>query len=262
MISTVLDENGAWSWDLRLASFFWFIIFLLIRVTIGKSKKVDWYSLIHAIISGFGGLICCYLSFHMGEQLTGTTEPMGSILCGGPITSLHRVLPTASLGYAVFDLMDGIKLGADFLSHGSVMLAFSLYMCITNKNEYFAPMLIMEVSTIPLGLIRAEFLSPTWLWIVMLSFSVSFFVVRIVLGPYYWYLNVLAQYQDNYTIRDCNPPGFPIVVFITGMFFNILNSYWFYKIVRKILRKLKGEEGKLEKNDLNESGTEDNKKKD
>jgi len=250
---SILDENGGWEWDIRLFSLGWFLFFALIRITVGKKKGVDWYSLIHAVISGVGGTTCAYLSFHMGEQLTGFPEPMGSIQCGGPLTSLHRVLPTASLGYSVFDLIDGLTLGADFLSHGSVMLAWSLYMCETQKNEFFSPMLIMEMSTIFLALVRAEFLGPTLSWINMVLFAFSFFLFRIVLGPYYWFLNVKAQYEDGYADRPCSPPYFPVVVFVTGMFFNILNAYWFYKILRKMQRKLGGKEGQFEKNDLNET---------
>jgi len=66
-------------------------------------------------------------------------------LCGGPLTSLHRILPTAALGYSIFDLIDGFTLGSDFLLHGLVMFAFALYMCETDKNEVFAVMLTLEV---------------------------------------------------------------------------------------------------------------------
>ena len=76
-------------------------------------------------------------------------EPLGTVLCGGPLTSLHRVLPTAALGYSIFDLIDGITLGPSFLAHGMVMVAFALYMCESDKNEIFAVMLTLEVRKAP-----------------------------------------------------------------------------------------------------------------
>ena len=66
-------------------------------------------------------------------------------MCGGALTSLHRVLPTAALGYSIHDLIDGISLGADFLSHGVVLFFFALYMCENEKNEILAIMLALEV---------------------------------------------------------------------------------------------------------------------
>ena len=68
-------------------------------------------------------------------------------MCHGPLTSLHRVLPTAAVGYSVFDLLDGIRLGsADFAAHGAVMFVFSAYIMEVDKNEILAVMLTLEVS--------------------------------------------------------------------------------------------------------------------
>lgn len=72
-------------------------------------------------------------------------EPLAMVMCGGALTSFHRVLPTATLGYAVIDLLDGMKLGLDFLSHGLVLLGFALYMCENEKNEILSTMLALEV---------------------------------------------------------------------------------------------------------------------
>ena len=68
----ILDENGAWDWNLRLLSLAWFLVFAAIRLLLGKTGGIDWYALIHALITGIGGIICAYLSFAMAEQLTGT----------------------------------------------------------------------------------------------------------------------------------------------------------------------------------------------
>ena len=68
------------------------------------------------------------------------------VTCGGALTSFHRVLPTVTLGYAVIDLLDGLKLGLDFLTHGLILLLFALYMCENEKNEILSTMLALEVS--------------------------------------------------------------------------------------------------------------------
>ena len=57
------------------------------------------------------------------------------------------MLPTAAVGYSVFDLLDGIRLGsADFAAHGAVMFAFSTYIMESDKNQVLAVMLTLEVS--------------------------------------------------------------------------------------------------------------------
>ena len=98
------------------------------------------------------------------------TEPLGTVLCHGALTSLHRVLPTASVGYSVFDLVDGLSLGPAFMAHGLVMFMFSTYVMEVNKNEVLAVMLALEVrpcvseirrhgsKSLPLGLTHISFL--------------------------------------------------------------------------------------------------------
>ena len=67
-------------------------------------------------------------------------------MCGGALTSFHRVLPTVTLGYAINEFMDGLTLGIDFMTHASVLLTFALYMCENEKNEILSTMLALEVS--------------------------------------------------------------------------------------------------------------------
>ena len=81
----------------------------------------------------------------------------------------------------------------------------------------------------------------------MLSYYlvVSFFLVRIVFGPYAIYQHSYLLYTVGRTSEEskaCLPTGFDHVIFIVGMFFNVLNAFWFYKILRKLQRKLNGTE--------------------
>jgi hypothetical protein len=51
-------------------------------------------------------------------------EPFASLQkCLGPLTSLHRIIPAITQGYAVCDIVNGIHLlskglGPEFLAHG------------------------------------------------------------------------------------------------------------------------------------------------
>ncbi|CAB9526790.1 expressed unknown protein [Seminavis robusta] len=248
----VLDEQGAWEWSLRWHSFYWFLVFAVIRLVMRKRGGVDWYALTHGAVTGIGGLACAYLSFVSAESLTGTPEPLGSVLCHGPLTSLHRILPTASVGYSVFDLIDGIHMGPAFIAHGCAMFLFSFYIVEVNMPQVLAVMLALEFSTIFLNFVRCEFFTPAMAMANMLLFVVAFFAVRIVYGPYAIYQHSYYLYTAGRTneASACLPTGFDHVIFITGMFFNVLNAFWFYKILKKLQRKLNGTEGIKASNEL------------
>jgi TLC domain len=86
----------------------------------------------------------------------------------------------------------------------------------------------------------------------MLVFVVTFFLARLVYGPYAIYRHAYYLYTVGRTAEEskvCLPRGFDHVITIVGMFFNILNAYWFYKILRKLQRKLKGTEGVKDSNE-------------
>ena len=60
--------------------------------------------------------------------------------------------------------------------------------------------------------------------------------------------------EQEKTADYCLPSYFSKVVLLFGPFFHLLNAFWFYKIVRKVVRKMSGREKLMEKNDLTESG--------
>ena len=69
---SVLDSLGAWEWNLRFFSIAWFLFFAAIRLIFGKKLGVEWYAVIHALITGVGGVVCAYLYHVMAEKLIGT----------------------------------------------------------------------------------------------------------------------------------------------------------------------------------------------
>lgn len=111
-----MDDFGAATWNLRYVAVVTAIILGLIRKTMYKYRGVDWYSFVHAIASGWGSLMAVYISIAAAETLMGSTEPLRSVLCQGPLTSLHRILPAITMGYALFDVVDGFTTGLDFVS--------------------------------------------------------------------------------------------------------------------------------------------------
>ena len=64
------------------------ILFLgLLLVGLHEKGGIRWYSLIHAIVSGYLSLICVWTSYY---------HTTNSGLCDGPLTSFHRITPAVS----------------------------------------------------------------------------------------------------------------------------------------------------------------------
>uniref|UniRef100_A0A7S4HND2 TLC domain-containing protein n=1 Tax=Odontella aurita TaxID=265563 RepID=A0A7S4HND2_9STRA len=257
-----LDSHGAASWNLRYVAVVSGAILMAVHV-LGKKvgpdgqKKINrggvcWDGLLHGILSGVGSSLCLYLDFFAAEEISGSPEPMRSIRCEGPLTSLHRLLPAITWGYAMVDIVDSFTLGNDFLMHGTMLGAVMGTVCELGVPHTITPMLIMEVSTIPLNLTGATFLPQIAILVAQLMFAVLFFIIRILLVPLLWARWVKTFYEEEAIEKDnvCFPHWFIYVVLVFGVLFHSLNFYWFRKVVRKIKRKLVGEEkmtdGKME----------------
>jgi hypothetical protein len=99
---------------------------------------------------------------------------------------------------------------------------------------------------------NAKHISETALAANMGLFTLTFFAFRIVICPYMWYSIFMTVYEhrDTPESQACLPWHFKYVVFAFGMFFNCLNAFWGYKIIRKVKRKLSGLERVKDRNDL------------
>ena len=64
----------------------------------------------------------------------------------------------------------------------------------------------------------------------------------------------IMAHKDTEAYQSCLPWHFHIVVFVVGMFFHCLNSFWMYKIIRKVMRKLSGAEKVQDNNQLVQNG--------
>ena len=109
-------ELNSASWTPRQVAIVTAIVLLILRVTSYKYKGVEWYALVHAVASGYLSFVAVWLSYFEAETLTGTPEPLLSITCQGPLTSLHQIVPAITMGYGIFDIVEGFKQGADFVS--------------------------------------------------------------------------------------------------------------------------------------------------
>jgi len=90
--------------------------------------------------------------------------------------------------------------------------------------------------------VRANFLTQAQSLLNLISFVATFFLCRVVFGPWSWYQIVKVLYNEGLSTEAlaCAPPGHRHFIFISGLFFHILNGYWFFKILQKVQRKLSG----------------------
>jgi len=248
----LLDGWGAWEWNLRYVAAAAAVLFWLVRSTMRKKRGVDWYALLHALITASGSLACVYLDAVASEALTGEPEPARSCRCHGPLTSLHRILPAVTMGYALFDLIDGFTISVDFALHGLATFFLMAYFTEHDLPQFITPMLLMEVSTLFLTVVRADFFSPTMAMANQLLFALNFFLFRLVVCPLIWLKIILVLYQEQSggQSSSCLPSHFGVVVLLFGTFFHVLNGYWFVKIVKKARRKMAGIEGVQANNDF------------
>mmetsp|Transcript_31677 Transcript_31677/g.66151 ORF Transcript_31677/g.66151 Transcript_31677/m.66151 type:complete len:120 (-) Transcript_31677:106-465(-) len=104
-------------------------------------------------------------------------------------------------------------------------------------------------------MIRADFFSETVTILNQAGFALFFFLFRIVICPALWCQLVWTMWSERNSdvYQSCFSPYLLPVTIVSGTFFNGLNSFWFYKIVRKIQRKVGGQEGVKAGNELTDA---------
>lgn len=186
--------------------------------------------------------MCIYLNASASVYLTGMEEPNRSLIaCQGPLTSLHRIIPAITQGYAICDIIQGYQLfykgsGPEFIAHGFATLLGTTLFNEYNLSHILTPMLVLEGSTIILAILRADFLSPKSQILCQAMFVILFFWCRLVIFPYI-YLSAMSVGPT-----ECIPSCFYQICIILGAFFNFLNIFWFLKILLKVKRKISGTE--------------------
>jgi hypothetical protein len=247
-----LDQTlGLSTWTSRQVA----IITAVTLALLYKHEKygIRWYSLLHAVLSGYLSLICVWTSYHHTPPLS------ASNICDGPLTSLHRITPAITLGYGLFDILEATikSLPKDFLLHGVATFGVTAYFCEYNIPEIVLPFLLMEISTVHLVFMKATNFSEKMIGINMGMFVLTFFVFRLMVCPYLWWgivkITLFTTTDEDNAMMTCLPWHFKYCWLLFGLIFNGLNMYWGVKIILKVLRKVKGQEGMKEGNSLKES---------
>ena len=181
LVSTIdwIDNSfGTHDWTTRQIGLASFAFMIVIHALMGEKYGIRWYAFSFALVSGYLSLICVCLNVFAAEHLTGTTEPLRSILCQGPLTSLHRHVPAIAMGYGLLDVYEGMKHGVDFVMHGIAMFTIMAYFSEYDVGEIIVPTLLMEISTPFLHFLRFELfgdaaMTVTWyaLWLPFSSFA-------------------------------------------------------------------------------------------
>mmetsp|Transcript_2901 Transcript_2901/g.6223 ORF Transcript_2901/g.6223 Transcript_2901/m.6223 type:complete len:283 (+) Transcript_2901:208-1056(+) len=248
------DWTGApkWAQSSRIIGLATVFVLSIIYKIIGKKYGVNWCSFAHASVVGSMSFVAVWLNIYAAESLTGTMEPLGAVLCQGPLTTFHSIVPAITMGYGVFDLLEGIHMAkTDFILHGVATLSIMAYFCEYGVPEIIVPMLLMEISTINLVFMGSGiFMSQAMTILNIAIFTINFAIFRLIVCPYLWWGIFTATWKnrENPVSKACLPWHFTYVVFVFGMFFNCLNTFWFNKIVQKISRKLSGTEDWKKKN--------------
>jgi len=217
-----------------------FVLFLAM-LALGERGGIRWHSLVHAVVTGYLSLACVYLNY----------QNPAAHLCEGTPTSFHLFVPAITLGYGAFDMFEAMttKLGKDFLLHGTATISVMAYFCQTGFPEIVLPFLLMEISTVHLVFMKATFLSERVVFVNMVLFVATFFLFRLMVCPYIWW-GIARQALSHSPDNACLPWHLKYATVGFGMTFNLLNSYWGYKVLRKFLRKLAGKEAVKQDNAL------------
>lgn len=241
-----------WAKSSRLIAISSAVVLSIIHMIAGKKYGVTWFSISHALVVGSMSFAAVWLNIFAAESLTGTTEPLGAILCQGPLTTFHSIVPAITMGYGLFDLGEALHLAkTDFILHGCATLSVMSYFCEYGVPEIIVPMLMMEISTINLVFMGAsDHMSEKLTIVNIVLFTLSFTIFRMIVCPYLWWEIFITTWENrnNPYSQACLPWHFTYVVFVFGMFFNCLNTFWFYKIVKKLLSKFSGSEKWKKKN--------------
>lgn len=112
-----LTNAPDWAQSSRTIGIVSAVILYLIHKIVGRKFNVNWCSFAHAVVVGKMSFVAVWLNVFGAELLTGTTEPLGAVLCQGPLTTFHSIVPAVSMGFGIFDLAEGIGMAKlDFVS--------------------------------------------------------------------------------------------------------------------------------------------------
>ena len=130
--------------------------------------------------------------------------------------------------YILFDIYYSLfPLKKDLLMHAGIMLGGIITVRLYQLQHLINLAMIMQTSSIFLTFINESI-------ICKYLFASTFFIYRICIFPYLTTRYAISKQEEIFTY----PPTAQTVVFTLVSSINILNAYWFRKIIKKIRREL------------------------
>lgn len=175
----------------------------------------------------------------LAEEKATITEPERSFKCMPPAVRLAELLPAVTLGYSLHEFAYAVRNGQafSFWIHAAGATLFLCLVCHLGVAHHLSRLFVMNFSTIFLILRRLD-CGPKVNTAIDLIFVVSFFLLRVVLMPYWWVLFLrYAWTSDKDVWGTCMNSGIVAVSVVGGILINSLNFYWFLHICRKIARR-------------------------
>ena len=131
------------------------------------------------------------------------------------------------ISYVIFDIYYSLNpFKKDMLLHG-ILLSMSIFVIEYNNIQHiFCQALLMQTSTLFLNYVNKSNICG-------LLFVLSFFVYRIIIFPLLSYKFLITNLND--LNKEINYNHFIIII---AAFINILNFYWFKKIIYKFKKKI------------------------
>ena len=198
-----------------------FFIYFFIQLFIAPKNN---YSLISSINTILTASIANYLF------ITDNNNFINIYNCNKNEINLLYFYPNKFLfSYVIYDIYYSFKpFKVDMLIHGLLLLTSIVLVELYSIQHYICPALLMQTSTLFLNYIKSSDICG-------LLFFVTFLAYRIIIFPLLSY----KFYIDNQTsIINFNLNEFKFIfVLIFGI--NILNFYWFKKILKIFINKIK-----------------------
>ena len=157
----------------------------------------------------------------------------------------YLIMPIISFAFAFYDLWSGLKLKrTSYIFHGSVFVAMALFFTLLYPGnlQLIYPGLLLESSNVPLNLMERYPKSKFF----KVMFAIVFLAYRIFFFPYLCLSYIGDRYDKVFGTIDFHAEKVVVLFMMCG---HMLNFYWGWKIVKKLVILVKGELYGLEKGD-------------
>ena len=166
-----------------------------------SSDGLDVKGVIHSSVVGAGAIGVTVL-----EAGLDVVEPARSYICLPPTSMLAWALPLIELGYALHDLLSALRLGNQpFIVHSVITSSLLTLCCCLGVSHHMSRVLVVHISTVFLHLRRVDF-GPIVNSLIDVCFAVSFWALRLILLPWWWYLMMVhATRSEPSRHEESNP---------------------------------------------------------